>query len=1103
MKINRLLLLLWLLLTALVVPREATGNDLTPVVATFSRKSATSPRYSTLSGSNWSSSAAMPSVGREPAWVVARNCPTRNEIAFGSLDYDEDVNLLFFNGSTWSSPIEVCSNTGQFAKRAFDLAYEQASGDLLAAYWAEDAGKKKVGYRTYSGASVSSESFLTLPESNQVWFISLTPQPDSNEIMLLAGNSNGKLYAAIWNGASFGSVTTIETNSVKDYESFAAVYESKSSNCLIAYSNASSNQPRSIKWNGSTWSSVTNMPSVGSQPRWIRLAADPTSNKVICGILTGGSEYWANAWSGSAWGSATEIESKAPFNDRRAFDVAFEPCGSTGLYVYCKDAGANSRRARTATWNGSSWQWDGGSGSDLADNLQVVQLVPNSAAGEIIVAISDETNNLNMARWSGGSLGSFSQLETSLGGSNATERYMIAAPTASCLIPANTPYVNDFEGSVGPEWSNTTVTNNATFTKFLGQHRNNSVKLALNTTPGTVYSLTFDLYAIDSWDGTPGPYGPDAFQVSMDGTIIFNHTFIHDSGWINDGYSYPYPPDQSGHYGFSSNWKDGIFRTVEVVFTASSSVTTLAFMGALTDESGGGMADESWGIDNVSVKSARFIDVSSATGFAVSSSSNADTFAAAAHWGDFDGDGDLDVILTGNTAKFLTNNNAGVGFTSATFGGGNNYRQGALLDISNDGHLDFWISCANSGYDTERLYTNNGSGGLSSAGNAGFSAPTNNEGVAAIDVNRDGWIDIVQCSENGNYIGLNQGGTSVSLVGTNGSGYGLHTSGNFGNGDFISAGDVNNDGYVDLFYHYSGGKLFVSKGEGTYARNNYGISVVTGNDKKIGSAWADYDNDGDLDLYVPRFEKGYSGYLWRNNVNWATLSGTFANINGSSGVNLNPGVGSNGATGMRTCAWGDLDNDGDLDLVIAGPEGKLLVHENQGDGTFKRIGAGLRATGDIMDVVFVDYDNDGDLDLSVTRVGASAMLFQNQTNNADYLKVRLIGRGEGATNCAAVGVRVELWSASGKTYLGRRDIGTARGFSGTEPLWAHFGGVNPNTSYKLKIYFDSRSVTDPYVVSVTPSAASTTIGARVIPQMITITEPNPKKRVMSWSELRN
>ncbi|MCA9255346.1 MAG: hypothetical protein KDA33_06895, partial [Phycisphaerales bacterium] len=152
---------------------------------------------------------------------------------------------------------------------------------------------------------------------------------------------------------------------------------------------------------------------------------------------------------------------------------------------------------------------------------------------------------------------------------------------------------------------------------------------------------------------------------------------------------------------------------------------------------------------------------------------------------------------------------------------------------------------------------------------------------------------------------------------------------------------------------------------------------------------------------------------------------------------------------------------------------------------------------------FVDYDNDGDLDIAYTREDTTNVLLENRTNDSNFLKVRLVGMGGGGTNVPAVGVRVELWNAAGTVRLGRRDVGVARGFGGTEPLWAHFGGVDGATQYMVKVWFHSRDNDDPLETLVYPKNASTTIDKVTIDQMITIEETEARRRILRWREVPN
>ncbi len=508
--------------------------------------------------------------------------------------------------------------------------------------------------------------------------------------------------------------------------------------------------------------------------------------------------------------------------------------------------------------------------------------------------------------------------------------------------------------------------------------------------------------------------------------------------------------------------------------TDASAFTSIDLDGN-TRPSGGG-----WDMGCYEAVGGLFTDVSTAAGFDVQTASNVD-LGSGLHWADVDNDGDLDAIITGTNSKIMMNNGNGT-FSASAFGGGSVRCQGALGDFDNDGDIDFWAACVGD-VNSERLMSNIGFGVFSNLGDTGLTGPSNNEAAATADINWDGFCDVVMFSENKNYLGVNQGSSTVALSPSFAAVYGFNESGDSGNGDYCSSGDVNDDGRTDFFFHYGTGKLFLSEGDGTYLENAGGISIVTGESVKIGSAWADYDNDGDLDLFVPNRAVGSTSYLWKN------TGGAFTNVAATAGLT--------DSGSHRSACWGDYDNDGDLDLYIVTTAGGNLLYRNNGGGTFTLVSENAAATGDNHDAVFVDYDKDGDLDLAVTRQGTTNVLLRNGTNNSNYLRVRVVGHGNGATNMAGIGVRVELYNAAGTTLLQRRDVGAARGFGGTEPLWVHFGGVTPSTAYMVKVYFVSCTMS----VAVTPNSASTVVGSTTLNQTLTVTEPAPAMKMIGWTEV--
>ena len=197
----------------------------------------------------------------------------------------------------------------------------------------------------------------------------------------------------------------------------------------------------------------------------------------------------------------------------------------------------------------------------------------------------------------------------------------------------------------------------------------------------------------------------------------------------------------------------------------------------------------------------------------------------------------------------------------------------------------------------------------------------------------------------------------------------------------VAAADADNDGFVDIYVsngglsHHGVNFLYQNIG-GTQLHRIRDTDAVSSAHASGGASWSDYDGDGDPDLVVanrPTAEMdGFKLSLFRNdgNLQFTRMDENALPVD---------------ATFPMSVAWGDVDNDGDQDLYAGNLYGMANnLYENLGDGTF-RVMDGGRATSDAGSsyaVTFGDLDNDADLDLIVANWGGASEIYLN--NGSGY-----------------------------------------------------------------------------------------------------------------------
>ncbi len=416
-------------------------------------------------------------------------------------------------------------------------------------------------------------------------------------------------------------------------------------------------------------------------------------------------------------------------------------------------------------------------------------------------------------------------------------------------------------------------------------------------------------------------------------------------------------------------------------------------------------------------------------------------------FGDYDNDGWVDLYLSkGNDSdgssyiNYLYKNNSGnlskqniPGITDLNLTSGT----ASWVDIDNDGDIDLYVAAAEPGLSggkpDNNLFLNNGNGSfINKTGDATTGAiVTDNEDSRHIgwgDYNNDGYPDMFV--DNGNITFFGPTKANNSFYANDGDGtFTRKSEAEIGNIVFEGSGvspyrtfgsgfgwtDFNNDGYLDIFNTSGGGKdniLWKNNPTTGKFEDATPLEMQPVQTSFISASWGDFDNDGDMDLFTCNMIDGnnWRNYLYRNNSTTTTVS--FDSLTGIGDLVTD-------TYETMSSSWGDVDNDGDLDIYVTNrPDNNqtqipATLYSNNGAGN----GYSFTKTKDYFypgpsdnfkgrGVAMADLNNDGFLDLITAREGEPLLYTNSASNSNKFTSIKLVGTG--TTNKSAIGSRVKI-----------------------------------------------------------------------------------------------
>ena len=411
-------------------------------------------------------------------------------------------------------------------------------------------------------------------------------------------------------------------------------------------------------------------------------------------------------------------------------------------------------------------------------------------------------------------------------------------------------------------------------------------------------------------------------------------------------------------------------------------------------------------------------------------------YGVGATTGDYDNDGDIDLYLTNFGPNILYRNNADGTFTdvavSAQIADAGWGTSCAFADFDNDGFLELYVS-------NYAKYSPDADKPCHRHDIPVYCGPSSYPPQPDLFYHNSG---------DGTFANLTEQSGLLNVPAAHGLG--------------VAVGDSDNDGDVDIYVanDQDFNFLFQNRGDGTFEEIGLlsGVSCSDMGEAEAGVAFADYDNDGRLDITVSNFQNE-TNTLYHNEGDNFFIDATIpAGVAEHTHRYLGWGIGffdydNDGYKDIFVANGHTMDNIAEVDRSTTTPQQNLLFR-NLGNGEFAdvtaQMGEGFALRKTSRAAAFGDYDNDGDIDILVTNWNQTADLLRNEGGNRNnWIQVKAVGT---KSNRSAIGARIKVVVGELTQYAEVKSSGSYLAFS---DLQVHFGLKDADNIDLLEIRWPS------------------------------------------------